>query len=145
MRERPKKGRHDDPVSSNGVINRGVIHTEKLTRNLVSKKETIEAVKGVDIDVAAGELVAFLGPNGAGKSTTLRMLTTLLPPTSGTAWVAGANITTLANDYVEVRLTDFGGAIRDADGTLTLRGGIHVHRGCATYRVRQRAQSTHLI
>ena len=69
-----------------------MIHTEKLTRHFVSKKETIEAVKGVDIDVAAGELVAFLGPNGAGKSTTLRMLTTLLPPTSGAAWVAGANI-----------------------------------------------------
>jgi ABC-2 type transport system ATP-binding protein len=58
----------------------------------VSKKETVEAVKGVDIDVAPGELVAFLGPNGAGKSTTLRMLTTLLPPTSGRAWVAGASI-----------------------------------------------------
>src|SRR5215211_7932588 len=70
-----------------------MIHTERLTRHFVSKKETVEAVKGVDIDVAAGELVAFLGPNGAGKSTTLRMLTTLLPPTSGTAWVAGASIT----------------------------------------------------
>ncbi len=70
-----------------------MIHTEQLTRNFVSKKETVEAVKGVDIDVAAGELVAFLGPNGAGKSTTLRMLTTLLPPTSGKAWVAGASIT----------------------------------------------------
>ena len=73
-----------------------MIHTERLTRHFVSKKETIEAVKGVDIDVAAGELVAFLGPNGAGKSTTLRMLTTLLPPTSGAAWVAGASITTEA-------------------------------------------------
>jgi ABC-2 type transport system ATP-binding protein len=72
----------------------GMIHTEKLTRHFVSKKETVEAVKGVDIDVSAGELVAFLGPNGAGKSTTLRMLTTLLPPTSGNAWVAGASITT---------------------------------------------------
>jgi ABC-2 type transport system ATP-binding protein len=71
-----------------------MIHTEKLTRHFVSKKETVEAVKGVDIDVAPGELVAFLGPNGAGKSTTLRMLTTLLPPTSGQAWVAGASITT---------------------------------------------------
>ncbi len=70
----------------------GVIHTERLTKHFVSKKETVEAVKGVDIDVAAGELVAFLGPNGAGKSTTLRMLTTLLPPTSGQAWVAGASI-----------------------------------------------------
>jgi ABC-2 type transport system ATP-binding protein len=71
-----------------------MIHTEKLTRHFVSKKETVEAVKGVDIDVAPGELVAFLGPNGAGKSTTLRMLTTLLPPTSGKAWVAAASITT---------------------------------------------------
>ena len=70
-----------------------IIHTESLTRHFVSKKETVEAVKGVDIDVVAGELVAFLGPNGAGKSTTLRMLTTLLPPTSGRAWVAGASIT----------------------------------------------------
>ena len=70
----------------------GMIHTEKLTRHFVSKKETVEAVKGVDIDVAEGELVAFLGPNGAGKSTTLRMLTTLLPPTSGRAWVAGASV-----------------------------------------------------
>ncbi len=75
------------------MIHPGVIHTERLTRHFVSKKETVEAVKGVDIDVAAGELVAFLGPNGAGKSTTLRMLTTLLPPTSGKAWVAGASIT----------------------------------------------------
>lgn len=70
-----------------------MIHAAGLTRHFVSKKETVEAVKGVDIDVAAGELVAFLGPNGAGKSTTLRMLTTLLPPTSGTAEVAGASIT----------------------------------------------------
>lgn len=69
-----------------------MIHTEKLTRHFVSKKETVEAVKGVDIDVAPGELVAFLGPNGAGKSTTLRMLTTLLPPTSGQAMVAGASV-----------------------------------------------------
>ncbi len=69
-----------------------MIHTEQLSKHFISKKETVEAVKGVDIDVAPGELVAFLGPNGAGKSTTLRMLTTLLPPTSGRAWVAGANI-----------------------------------------------------
>ena len=69
-----------------------MIHTEQLSKHFISKKETVEAVKGVDIDVAPGELVAFLGPNGAGKSTTLRMLTTLLPPTSGRAWVAGRDI-----------------------------------------------------
>lgn len=69
-----------------------MIHTDKLSKNFVVKKETIEAVKAVNIDVAPGELVAFLGPNGAGKSTTLRMLTTLLRPTSGTAIVAGVNV-----------------------------------------------------
>lgn len=56
------------------------------------KADPVAAVAGLDLDVAAGELVAFLGPNGAGKSTTLRMLTTLLPPSSGEAQVAGADI-----------------------------------------------------
>ena len=69
-----------------------MIHTRGLRKQFRSRKETVEAVKGVDIDIEAGELVAFLGPNGAGKTTTLRMLTTLLPPTSGTAEVAGADI-----------------------------------------------------
>jgi ABC-2 type transport system ATP-binding protein len=77
-----------------------MIHTDKLTKNFVVKKETVEAVKGVNIDVAPGELVAFLGPNGAGKSTTLRMLTTLLRPTSGTATVAGVD---MASDPAGVR------------------------------------------
>ncbi|HEX4811584.1 MAG TPA: ATP-binding cassette domain-containing protein [Nonomuraea sp.] len=52
----------------------------------------MEAVKGVDITVEAGEIVGFLGPNGAGKTTTMRMLTTLLTPTSGTAAVAGHDL-----------------------------------------------------
>jgi len=69
-----------------------VIRTNKLTKTFTVKKEAVEAVKGVDIDVASGELVAFLGPNGAGKSTTLRMLTTLLKPTAGTATVAGVDV-----------------------------------------------------
>jgi ABC-2 type transport system ATP-binding protein len=94
-----------------------MIHTERLTRHFVSKKETVEAVKGVDIDVAAGELVAFLGPNGAGKSTTLRMLTTLLPPTSGTARVAGASIT---KEPAEVRSRI--GYIGQGDARVTASG-----------------------
>lgn len=57
-------------------------------------KKTVEvrAVDGVDLDVAEGEVVGFLGPNGAGKTTTLRMLTTLLRPTEGTARVAGYDV-----------------------------------------------------
>jgi ABC-2 type transport system ATP-binding protein len=60
-----------------------------LTRTF---KGGIEAVRGVDLDVPEGELFGFLGPNGAGKSTTIRMLCTLLPPTAGTASVAGFDV-----------------------------------------------------
>ena len=56
------------------------------------KGNVVEAVKGIDLVVDEGEMVAFLGPNGAGKSTTLRMLTTLLAPTSGTAEVVGCDV-----------------------------------------------------
>ncbi len=69
-----------------------MIHAEGLTREFRVGKETVEAVRGLDLDVGEGELVAFLGPNGAGKSTSLRMLTTLLMPTSGTATVAGFDV-----------------------------------------------------
>ena len=71
-----------------------VITTRGLTRTFTARKQTVEAVKGLDLDIAQGELVAFLGPNGAGKSTTLRMLTTLLAPTSGSASVAGFDVVT---------------------------------------------------
>jgi ABC-2 type transport system ATP-binding protein len=69
-----------------------MIHTRGLTRHFKVKAETVEAVRGIDIEVQEGELVAFLGPNGAGKSTSLRMLTTLLPPTSGSATVVGCDV-----------------------------------------------------
>src|SRR5258707_2492714 len=53
----------------------------------------IEAVRGIDLVVSRGEVFGFLGPNGAGKTTTVRMLCTLLPPTSGTARVASIDVT----------------------------------------------------
>jgi len=55
-------------------------------------KGDVRAVDGVDLSVAPGEIYGFLGPNGAGKSTTVLMLTTLLPPTSGSARVAGLDV-----------------------------------------------------
>src|SRR5206468_11900224 len=69
---------------------RGLVQTFQ-TRNGREKVE-VRAVDGVDLNVAEGEIVGFLGPNGAGKTTTLRMLTTLLRPTAGTATVAGADL-----------------------------------------------------
>jgi len=55
-------------------------------------KGAIDAVRGIDLNVARGEIFGFLGPNGAGKTTTVRMLCTLLPPTAGSAQVAGINV-----------------------------------------------------
>lgn len=69
-----------------------VISTQSLTKRFTVKKTEVTAVTDLSIDVRRGELVAFLGPNGAGKSTSLRMLTTLIPPTSGGASVAGCDI-----------------------------------------------------
>jgi ABC-2 type transport system ATP-binding protein len=75
-----------------------VIHARGLARSFQARKgrEKVEvrAVAGVDLDVEEGEIVGFLGPNGAGKTTTLRMLTTLLTPTAGTATVAGFDVAT---------------------------------------------------
>ena len=77
-----------------------MIHARGLARTFRKKKQEVHAVAGVDLDVEAGEIVGFLGPNGAGKTTTLRMLTTLLAPTAGTATVAGCDLVT---DPVGVR------------------------------------------
>lgn len=70
-----------------------MIRTESLARSFRAPDgEEVRAVRGIDLAVAPGETVAILGPNGAGKSTLMRMLSTLLPPTSGTAEVAGFDV-----------------------------------------------------
>jgi len=61
-------------------------------RKAAKEKKTIDAVRGIDLDVGEGETFGFLGPNGAGKTTTLRMLATLLTPDGGEATVAGADL-----------------------------------------------------
>jgi len=71
---------------------RGLAKTYKIRARGKDAPKTVDAVKGVDLTVQAGEIVGFLGPNGAGKTTTLRMITTLLDPTDGTATVAGHDL-----------------------------------------------------
>src|SRR3954464_6157960 len=77
-----------------------MIHARGLARTYRSRRGDVDAVRGVDLDVEAGEIVGFLGPNSAGKTTTLRMLTTLIEPTAGEATRAGHD---LLRDPVGVR------------------------------------------
>jgi ABC-2 type transport system ATP-binding protein len=71
-----------------------LITTTGLARTFRTKRGPVQAVRGIDLTVREGEILGFLGPNGAGKTTTLRMLTTLLAPTGGTATVAGHDLAT---------------------------------------------------
>jgi ABC-2 type transport system ATP-binding protein len=68
------------------------IRTEGLRKTYKSSRGDTEAVRGIDLDVKQGEFFGLLGPNGAGKSTTIGMLTTLVAPTGGRAWVAGHDV-----------------------------------------------------
>ena len=78
--------------------------SSSMTIDVQALKKTypggVEAVKGIDFDVGAGEVFGLLGPNGAGKSTTIGMLTTTIVPTSGTARLAGFDV---AQDPIAAR------------------------------------------
>ncbi len=69
------------------------VEAHQLVMQFSGKVGDVDAVRGVDLAVAAGSVFGFLGPNGAGKSTTVKMLTTLMTITSGTARVAGIDVT----------------------------------------------------
>src|SRR4051812_44560157 len=107
-------------ADDNGIEVRGLVR---------DFKGGIRAVDGIDLDVRPGEIYGFLGPNGAGKSTTVHVLTTLLPPSGGSAHVAGFDV---ATQGPEVRRR-IGAALQEAalDGFLTgrehfeLQGGLH--------------------
>ena len=87
-------------------MNEYAVIAEGLVRNF----DEVKAVDSVDLSVSRGEIYGFLGPNGAGKSTTVRMLTTLLMPTEGHAFVAGKDVVQRAR---EVRLS-IGVALQEA-------------------------------
>src|SRR5204863_8710789 len=95
------------------------IEAESLVR--VFKKGP-RAVDGIDLRVEHGEVYGFLGPNGAGKSTTVHMLTTLLPPTEGTARVAGFDV---VHEGPQVRAS-IGAALQEAALDPLLTGREHL-------------------
>jgi ABC-2 type transport system ATP-binding protein len=85
-------------------------------------KGAIRAVDGIDLHVGSGEIYGFLGPNGAGKSTCVKVLTTLLPPSAGTATVAGHDV---ARDGAKVRAA-IGVALQDVALDPMLTGREHM-------------------
>jgi ABC-2 type transport system ATP-binding protein len=95
------------------------IEVEGLVREF---KGSVRAVDGIDLRVEPGEIYGFLGPNGAGKSTTVLVLTTLLPPTAGRAWVAGHDI---AREGPQVRRA-IGAALQEAALDMLLTGREHM-------------------
>src|SRR2546428_1362369 len=102
------------------------------------------AVDGIDLRVEPGEIFGFLGPNGAGKSTTVLMLTTLLPPTEGTARVAGYDI---VKEGPQVR-TAIGAALQEAALDPFLTGREHMRLQTAMHglaKAERRARGDELL
>src|ERR671923_1377296 len=107
------------------------IEAEQLVREF---KKGPRAVDGIDLRVDPGEIYGFLGPNGAGKSTTVHMLTTLLPPTAGTARVAGYDV---VREGPKVRRA-IGAALQEAALDLLLTGREHIRLQCALHGIPRR-------
>ena len=117
------------------------IQAEALAREF---KGGIRAVDGIDLAVAPGEIYGFLGPNGAGKSTTVHMLTTLLPPTAGTARVAGFDV---VSEGSRVRAA-IGAALQEAALDPLLSGREHLRLQTALHgmpRMERRQRSEALL
>src|SRR6184192_4336178 len=105
----------------NDVPARAAIVVDGLAKSF----DEVEAVRGVDFEVATGEVFGFLGPNGAGKSTTINMLCTLMRPTAGAATVAGHDV---VNERDEVR-RNIGLVFQDTtlDGYLSAEQNLRLH------------------
>jgi ABC-2 type transport system ATP-binding protein len=104
------------------------IEVEKLERTF----KDVRAVRGIDLRVESGEIYGFLGPNGAGKSTTVHMLTTLLPPTAGTARVGGFDV---RHEGPKVRRV-IGAALQEAALDPLLTGREHLRLQMALHNIR---------
>src|SRR5438270_6621932 len=107
------------PSSTNGHVPAIVVS------GLVKNFGELRAVRGVEFEVATGEVFGFLGPNGAGKTTTINMLCTLVKPTSGSATVAGHDVVRERNDVRR----NIGLVFQDPtlDGYLTAAQNLRMH------------------
>ncbi len=125
----------EDTAKNNGI------EVEGLVREF---KKGPRAVDGIDLEVRPGEIYGFLGPNGAGKSTTVLMLTTLLPPTAGSARVAGFDI---VSEGPQVR-SAIGAALQEAALDPLLSGREHMRLQTALHGIgkdEREARGTELL
>jgi ABC-2 type transport system ATP-binding protein len=114
-----------------GSGNHAGIEAEDLVREF---KKGPRAIDSIDLKVEPGEIYGFLGPNGAGKSTTVHVLTTLLPPTSGTARVAGFDV---VREGPKVRAA-IGAALQEAALDPLLTGREHLNLQAALHGLRRK-------
>jgi ABC-2 type transport system ATP-binding protein len=139
----PEPLKHSDPVpagagsppSANGLASNGAAAgpvsagegagPAVAVEGLVKRYDEVEAVRGIDFEVRAGETFGFLGPNGAGKSTTINMLCTLVRPSAGTARVAGYDVVSSRDDVRR----HIGLVFQDTtlDGYLTAEQNLRLH------------------
>jgi ABC-2 type transport system ATP-binding protein len=111
-----------------------------LRKSFTGRGGTVEAVRGVDLTVGAGEIFSLLGPNGAGKTTTLRMLTTLLPIDAGSAEVAGIDVA--GRPHAVRRRIGYVGQLGGADLPAGGRENLHLQGrlyGMSAEQARRRA------
>ncbi len=120
------------PAASAAPVPAGAAHANTIeVTDLVKEYPGHRAVDGINLFVNPGEIYGFLGPNGAGKSTTVHMLTTLLPPTSGTALIAGFDV---ARDGASVRST-IGVALQAAALDMHLNAWEHMEMQTALHGI----------
>src|SRR5947209_15771323 len=110
-------------MADNGIEVEGLVRTFK----------SIRAVDGIDLHVKPAEIYGFLGPNGAGKSTTVHVLTTLLPPSGGTARVAGLDVADRAREVRGV----IGAALQDVALDPHLTGREHMRLQASLHGLRR--------
>jgi ABC-2 type transport system ATP-binding protein len=122
----------DRAVAPAAPVPAGAAHANTIeVTDLVKEYPGHRAVDGINLFVNPGEIYGFLGPNGAGKSTTVHMLTTLLPPTSGTALIAGFDV---ARDGASVRST-IGVALQAAALDMHLNAWEHMEMQTALHGI----------
>jgi ABC-2 type transport system ATP-binding protein len=126
----PRRSRTTTQVALAHMALDPAIQASRLVKQF---KKGPRAVDGIDLAVASGEIYGFLGPNGAGKSTTVHMLTTLMPPTSGSARVAGHDV---VSEGPQVRAA-IGAALQEAALDPLLSGRDHLRLQTALHGIRR--------